>query len=176
MLDREPAQSRASARAVATMHRVLAGIGVLLPAAAGAAAPVPVPVNSFGTIPLGATLQGRRFAIWLISTSAFALYIGESVLRQAQFKTSVDITMFQQAIANYAQGATPNLLVKSQEPFDILGDHFSPIMMIVAPFYRVFPSVLTLLTAQALFLAVGVHVVTRVGVRVNRPVRRVGSV
>ena len=131
-------------------------------------APTPVRerANAFGQIPGGAPMSGqRRASIWLVSTAAFLLYTVESVMRHAQFKTSVDITIFQQAIANYATGRTPNVLVKSQEPFNILGDHFSPIMMLLAPFYRIWPSVLTLLVAQALFLAIGVHVVTRVGVR-----------
>jgi uncharacterized membrane protein len=121
--------------------------------------------NAFGPIPDGVTRPRRRVAIWLLSGSAFLLYTVESVLRQSQFKTSVDITIFQQAIANYAGGDAPNVLVKSQEPFNILGDHFSPIMMVLAPVYRIWPSVITLLVAQALFLAIGVHVVTRVGVR-----------
>ena len=106
----------------------------------------------------------QRVAMALVSIAAFVLYAVESVFRHQQFKTSVDLTIFQQAIANYAQGNTPNVLVKSQEPFNILGDHFSPILMVLAPFYRIWPSVVTLLIAQALLLAVGVHVVTRVAV------------
>lgn len=124
-----------------------------------------VGANAFGPIPDRRLNGRRRVAIWLVSVAAFAFYSLESVLRQQQFKTSVDITIFQQAIANYAQGQEPLVLVKSQEPFNILGDHFSPIIMVLAPFYRLWPSVLTLLIAQAALLAVGVHVVTRVGVR-----------
>ncbi|MEP6562706.1 MAG: DUF2079 domain-containing protein, partial [Nakamurella sp.] len=116
-------------------------------------------------ISVGQSALPRRVAILLVSVSAFVLYAVESTMRQQQFKTSVDITIFQQAIANYAQGRTPNVLVKSQEPFNILGDHFSPILILLAPFYRLWPSVLTLLIAQALLLAVGVQVVTRVAVR-----------
>ncbi len=125
------------------------------------------PAGAFGfrPIPDRATPAARRLAIWIISVAAFVFYTVESVLRQQQFKTSLDITIFQQAIANYAQGRAPDVLVKSQAPFNILGDHFSPIIAVVAPFYRIWPSVLTLLVAQALFLAVGVHVVTRVAVR-----------
>ena len=121
--------------------------------------------NSFGPIPDRAVPARRHAAIWLVSGAAFLLYTVESVLRQQQFKTSIDITIFQQAIANYAQGRAPDVLIKSQQPFNILGDHFSPIMMVLAPFYRLWPSVYTLLIAQALLLAVGVHVVTRIGVR-----------
>jgi uncharacterized membrane protein len=118
----------------------------------------------FGPVSDRQSAPRRRSAIALVSIAAFVLYAVESVFRQQQFKSSVDITIFQQAIANYAQGRAPNVLVKSQEPFNILGDHFSPILMVLAPFYRIWPSVVTLLIAQALLLAVGVHVVTRVAV------------
>src|ERR1700710_1465720 len=76
----------------------------------------------FGPIPDRRSTLARRLAIPLVGTGAFTLYAMESVYRQQQFKTSVDITIFQQAIANYAQGNTPNVLIKSQEPFNILGD------------------------------------------------------
>ena len=119
----------------------------------------------FDPVPDRAWDPRRRAAVWIVSLAAFALYAYESVLRHLQFKTTLDITIFQQAIANYAQGRTPDVLIKSQEPFNSLGDHFTPIMMALAPFYRIWPSVVTLLIAQALMLAVGVHVVTRVAVR-----------
>jgi uncharacterized membrane protein len=125
----------------------------------------PTAEQLFGRIPSRAMGHGRRLAIWTVSVAAFVVYAYESVLRQQQFKTTVDITIFQQAIANYAQGRAPDVLIKSQEPFNILGDHFTPIMMTLAPFYRIWPSVVTLLIAQAAMLAVGVHVVTRVAVR-----------
>jgi uncharacterized membrane protein len=118
----------------------------------------------FGPLPDGRCSRRRRAAIALVGIAAFVLYAVESVFRQQQFKSSVDITIFQQAIANYAQGRAPDVLVKSQEPFNILGDHFSPIVIVLAPFYRIWPSVVTLLIAQAFLLAVGVHVVTRVAV------------
>ena len=119
----------------------------------------------FGPVPSAESGPARRLAIWSVSVAAFVVYAYESVLRQLQFKTTLDIAIFQQAIANYAQGRTPNVLVKSQQPFNGLGDHFTPILMTLAPFYRLWPSVITLLLAQALMLAVGVHVVTRVAVR-----------
>ena len=119
----------------------------------------------FGPVPDRALPPASRAAVLFVGVAAFAFYTIESVLRQQQFKTSLDITIFQQAIANYAGGRAPNVLIKSQEPFNILGDHFSPIVAVIAPFYRIWPSVLTLLVVQALFLAVGVHVVTRVAVR-----------
>src|SRR5450631_1540867 len=115
----------------------------------------------FGPIRDRTMPAATHLAIWIISVAAFVFYAVESVLRQQQFKTSLDITIFQQAIANYAQGRAPDVLIKSQAPFTILGDHFSPIIAVIAPFYRLWPGVLTLLITQALLLAVGVHVVTR---------------
>jgi uncharacterized membrane protein len=160
VVNREATPSRQWRPLLTQLQRAVIGLGPVR-----MASDPPVRVNAFGPIPDGGIYPLRRAAIWLVSCSAFILYTVESVLRQAQFKTSVDITIFQQAIANYAHGDTPNVLVKSQEPFNILGDHFSPIMMLLAPAYRIWPSVITLLVAQALFLAIGVHVVTRVAVR-----------
>ena len=57
------------------------------------------------------------------------------------------------------------MLVKSQLPFNILGDHFHPILVLLAPFYRLWPDARVLLVAQALLIAVGVHVVCRLSVR-----------
>src|SRR5260370_32418053 len=37
---------------------------------------------------------------------------------------------------------------------NLLGDHFSPILMVLAPFYWLWPSAATLLVAQAVLLAV----------------------
>lgn len=115
--------------------------------------------------PLRDLTPAQRLSVWLLTLTAGTLYGWVSVLRHQQFTTTIDITIFQQAIANYAQLRPPLVLVKSQEPFWILGDHFSPVMAALAPFYRVFPSVVTLLLGQAVLLAVAVFVVTRLAVR-----------
>ena len=57
------------------------------------------------------------------------------------------------------------MLVKSQQPFNILGDHFHPILVLLAPFYRLWPDARLLLVAQAVLFALGVHVVTRLAAR-----------
>ena len=45
--------------------------------------------------------------------------------------------------------------------FNLLGDHFQPIVALVAPFFRLFPTPVTLLVAQALLTAVSVVPVCR---------------
>jgi uncharacterized membrane protein len=48
--------------------------------------------------------------------------------------------------------------------FNLLGDHFQVIVALMAPFFRVFPSPVTLLAAQALLIAVSVFPVTAAAV------------
>ena len=46
--------------------------------------------------------------------------------------------------------------------FNLLGDHFQPIVAVIAPFFRVFPSAATLLIVQALLAALSVFPVSQV--------------
>ena len=81
------------------------------------------------------------------------------LLRYAQHRVGLDAAIFDQAIANYARLRAPDVLLKSVEPFNILGDHFSPALALFAPVFRLFPSVLTLLVGQAVLFAVAVAIV-----------------
>lgn len=101
----------------------------------------------------------------MITLGAFALYAADSLIRHARFHTGFDLTIFDQAIDRYAHFQVPDVLVKSQQPFNILGDHFHPILVVLAPFYRLWPDARMLLVAQAVLMAWGVHIVTRLAVR-----------
>jgi uncharacterized membrane protein len=103
--------------------------------------------------------------VWIISLSALVLYLLDSLIRHARFNTGYDLTIFDQAIDDYAHLRAPDVLIKSQQPFNILGDHFHPILVLLAPFYRLWPDARLLLVAQALLVAIGVHVVSRLAVR-----------
>ena len=92
------------------------------------------------------------------------LYLADSLVRHARFHTGFDLTIFDQAIHRYADLQVPDVLVKSQQPFNILGDHFHPILVVLAPFYRLWPDARMLLVAQAVLMACAVHVVTRLAV------------
>src|SRR6195952_2849921 len=102
---------------------------------------------------------------WIVSVSALTLYLLDSLIRHARFHSGFDLTIFDQAIDQYAHLRAPDVLVKSQLPFNILGDHFHPILVLLAPFYRLWPDARVLLVAQALLIAFGVHVVCRLSVR-----------
>ena len=56
---------------------------------------------------------------------------------------------------SYAEGRLPTSLLKGVD-YSLLGDHFSPILALLAPVYAAVPRAETLLVAQAVLLAVGV--------------------
>jgi len=64
-----------------------------------------------------------------------------------------DLGIFDQAVRAYAHFQTPYVQIKAQGGFDILGDHFSPIIMLLVPFYWIWPSAKMLMVAQALLFA-----------------------
>jgi hypothetical protein len=100
----------------------------------------------------------------LLAALAFVLYSAVSLLRQRQLQTGFDLTIFDQLAQQYSRLEPPYLLVKSQLPFNQLGDHFSPILVVLAPFYRLWPSADMLLVAQALLVALAVFLITRFAV------------
>ncbi|MFJ8109184.1 DUF2079 domain-containing protein [Streptomyces sp. NPDC096132] len=103
---------------------------------------------------------GRR-APWLLAAALFAAYATLSVARYRYLATrSWDLGIFEQAIRAYAQLRAPVVDLKGPG-FNVLGDHFSPVLALLAPFYRLFPSPLTLLVAQAALFALSAVPVTR---------------
>nr|WP_103885845.1 DUF2079 domain-containing protein [Actinacidiphila yanglinensis] len=107
-------------------------------------------------------MSGAALDPYLLALVFFLAYTLLSVTRYRQLLTmSWDLGIFEQAIKSYAHLHAPVADLKGPG-FNILGDHFSPITALVAPFYRVFPTPVTLLVAQALLFAVSVIPVTRV--------------
>ncbi|MGW7825300.1 DUF2079 domain-containing protein [Streptomyces puniciscabiei] len=85
-----------------------------------------------------------------------------SVSRYLNFSTmSWDLGIFQQVVRSYAGLHLPVSDLKGPG-FDILGDHFSPIIALLAPFYRLAPSPVTLLLGQSALFGLSVLPVTRV--------------
>jgi uncharacterized membrane protein len=108
----------------------------------------------------------RAAAPWLLAAAFSALYAALSISRYRQMRTmSWDLGIFEQAVKSYAHLHAPVADLKGPG-FNILGDHFSPITALIAPFYRLFPTPVTLLVAQALLFALSVVPVTRAAGRV----------
>lgn len=77
---------------------------------------------------------------------------------------SYDTAIFEEGIRGYAHGGWPIVAIKGAG-YNLLGDHFSPAIAVLAPFYRVLPHTQTILIAQAVLIAISVYVVTAVAVR-----------
>ncbi|MFJ4595236.1 MULTISPECIES: DUF2079 domain-containing protein [unclassified Kitasatospora] len=106
---------------------------------------------------------------WALAAVLFAAYTALSVSRHLHLRTSgFDLGIFEQAVRGYAEGRAPVSELKGPG-FHLLGDHFHPILATLAPLYRVFPSPMTLLVAQAALLAVSAVPVTRVAARAAGP-------
>lgn len=77
---------------------------------------------------------------------------------------SWDLGIFTQLARDYAHFQAPIVSIKGQG-FNLLGDHFHPILVVLGPVYRVFPSAFTLLVVQNLLFAVSVAVVGHLAIK-----------
>lgn len=103
---------------------------------------------------------------YLLAVIFFGVYTLISLLRYRKVENpSWDLAIFEQAVKGYAHFDAPIVDVRAPG-MNQLGDHFSPILAVLAPVYRVFPSAVTLLLAQAFLFAISVIPVTRVAARV----------
>ena len=117
---------------------------------------------------LGGTWVGarvRRHPSSAIGFGAFVVYAATSLVRFARMYAGIDLAIFTQAVQQYAQGHLPWSYLKAAGAFDLLGDHFSPVVALVAPFYRLWPDARGLLVAQAALVGLGAGIVTRSAVR-----------
>jgi uncharacterized membrane protein len=98
---------------------------------------------------------------WLIALAAFAAYGTISVFRYLRLQPgSWDLGIYTEYLRQVAHLHAPVVPIRSPG-FNLLGDHFQPIVALLAPFFRVFPSPVTLLAAQALLTAISVVPVCR---------------
>ena len=110
-------------------------------------------------------LGAARFDPYWIAAVLTVAYALLSVCRYRRMATmSWDLGIFEEAIRNYAHLHAPVADLKGPGA-NLLGDHFSPIIATLAPVYRVFPTPVTLLTAQAVLFAVSSVPVTRLAAR-----------
>jgi uncharacterized membrane protein len=93
---------------------------------------------------------------WTIAGLVFGAYTAISVFRLLQLDpSSWDLGIFTEAVKQYAHFHAPIVNVRGPGT-NLLGDHFSPAIAILAPFFRVFPSAATLLVSQALLTAASI--------------------
>src|SRR3984893_9114684 len=100
--------------------------------------------------------------VWLIAALAFLL---DGLCAFSRFHTlssgTYDLVIFDQAVRSYSRFHLPVAVVKGVHngfgpDFAVLGDHFSPILALLAPLYWIHDGPGTLLVAQSLLLALAV--------------------
>jgi uncharacterized membrane protein len=91
---------------------------------------------------------------WILAFGLFLVYGADSVSRYYRAAPgSYDLGIFTEVVNQYAHFHAP--IVDILQPgFDLLGDHFHPILAVLGPFFLLFPSPVTLLVAQAVLFAV----------------------
>ncbi|MEU8778783.1 DUF2079 domain-containing protein [Streptomyces sp. NPDC048606] len=97
---------------------------------------------------------GTPWWIPALAGGLFLLYAAVSLrLHHRLLSRSFDLGIFEQAVRSYAAGRLPVSEIKGPD-FPVLGDHFSPVLALLGPLYRVWPATETLLVAQAALIAV----------------------
>src|SRR5262245_21534886 len=98
---------------------------------------------------------------WLIALATFAAYTTLSVTRYLRLNPgSWDLGIYTQYVRQLAHLHAPVVAIRGPG-FNLLGDHFQPIVALAAPFFRLFPTPVTLLVAQAALTAVSVVPICR---------------
>nr|WP_257210413.1 DUF2079 domain-containing protein [Actinomyces ruminis] len=83
---------------------------------------------------------------------------------------SWDLAIFSELAKAYSRLQAPIVPIKG-EGYNLLGDHFHPLLVLLGPVWRLFPTPLALLVVQDLLLAVSAWPLTRLATRLlSRPV------
>lgn len=87
----------------------------------------------------------------LLAALFIIIFSLHSLNRHFTFKShAFDLGIYTQTIYLYSQGLTPFSTLKHMT---ILADHFGPILFLISPLYRLFPTASILLVLQAVFVA-----------------------
>ena len=112
---------------------------------------------------------GRVAATWwlpvVVACAVGGLYVCLSLAQwRALVAPSWDLGIFAEAVQAYSRFEAPIVPIKGPG-YNLLGDHFHPILALLGPVYRLFPSALTLLVVQDVLIAVSVLPVARLAQR-----------
>lgn len=112
--------------------------------------------------------RGHLWGVGAVTAATALLQGAFEVQQYHRFRVGAyDLVIFDQAIRNYAHGHPPVSMFKNvhdaaqvapdfTQPFSILGDHFSPILALLAPLYWIWNNPQVLLLAQAVLFALAV--------------------
>ena len=103
----------------------------------------------------------HHFAIGVVTFAALLFYLYHAFADQAAYLTTgYDLGIFDQAVRAYSHFQAPIVPLKGAD-YNIFGDHFHPIIAVLAPLYWLWDNPLMLLIAQAVLIAASIPVVYR---------------
>lgn len=106
-----------------------------------------------------------RWPVALVTGLAFAAYSAYSLARHRLVLTAgYDLGIFDQAVRAYSRFQAPLVALKGQD-YNLLGDHFHPVLALAAPLYWIWDDPRTLLLLQAALMAASIPVVHRFAAR-----------
>jgi uncharacterized membrane protein len=98
---------------------------------------------------------------WATAVVVFGAYAAISLFRLLELNpSSWDLSIYTEYVKQLADLRAPIVDIRAPG-FNLLGDHFQPIVALLAPFFRVFPSSATLVVGQALLIAASVFPVSQ---------------
>jgi uncharacterized membrane protein len=101
----------------------------------------------------------EHWQVSLLTGLLFVVYSGYGLLRHATYLTAgYDLGIFDQAVRNYARFRAPHVPLKGAD-YNILADHFHPIIALAAPLYWIWDSPCVLLLVQMALIAASAPVV-----------------
>jgi uncharacterized membrane protein len=113
--------------------------------------------------------SGSSAAPWTLALVQFIVLSTYSLTRYTQFLTAGhDLGIFDQVVRAYSRFHAPLSPLKGDD-VNVLGDHFHPILALLAPLYWIWDDPRTLLLAQSALLSLSTVIVWRVAHRSLRP-------
>ncbi|GAB1820661.1 DUF2079 domain-containing protein [Herbidospora sp. RD11066] len=111
----------------------------------------------------GRAISRSAVAVTLVTVAAAIAYTVVGLLELRNLRAGVlDLTLFDQAVRSYSHFDLPRSIAKAHydgftDPwFSLLGDHWSPILVVLAPLYWINDGPVSLLVAQGILFALAV--------------------
>ena len=114
----------------------------------------------------GAAVLDRLPAALAVLVGAWVLIAYSVGQWRSMTVPSWDLAIFAELAKAYAHGQAPIVPIKGDN-YNLLGDHFHPILVLLGPIWRLFPTPLALLVVQDLLLAVSAWPLTRLVTRLT---------
>ena len=119
---------------------------------------------------------GRRLPEWRRALGPFVLPVGVGIVTTALYTVfsnlqwrsfaapSWDLGIFTQLARQYAALEAPIVTIKG-ESFNLLGDHFHPLLVVLGPIFAIFPHAFTLLVVQNAMLGIAAAALAYAAIR-----------